>query len=53
MSDPTTALTFVTVLGCALAAGVFFAFSSFVMQGLDGLAGARRRRDAGHQLATR
>jgi uncharacterized membrane protein len=27
-------LTFVTVLGCALAAGVFFAFSTFVMAGL-------------------
>jgi len=35
MSDPTTALTFVALLGTALAAGVFFAFSSFVMQGLD------------------
>jgi uncharacterized membrane protein len=27
-------LTFVTALGCALAAGVFFAFSTFVMAGL-------------------
>lgn len=35
MSDPTTALTLATLLGTALAAGVFFAFSSFVMQGLD------------------
>ncbi len=35
MSDPTTALTLVTLIGTALIAGVFFAFSSFVMQGLD------------------
>lgn len=35
MSDPTTALTLAALLGTALAAGVFFAFSSFVMQGLD------------------
>jgi len=35
MSDPVFALTFVTALGCALAAGVFYAFSSFVMAGLD------------------
>lgn len=35
MSTPTTVLTFAATLGCALAAGAFFAFSSFVMQGLD------------------
>jgi len=35
MSDPVFALTFLTALGCALAAGVFYAFSSFVMAGLD------------------
>jgi uncharacterized membrane protein len=29
-----TALTFATALGCGLAAGVFFAFSTFVMSGL-------------------
>ncbi len=37
MSDPVFALTFLAALGCALAAGVFFAFSSFVMQGLGRL----------------
>jgi uncharacterized membrane protein len=31
----------VTALGCALTAGVFFAFSTFVMQGLGRLAPAR------------
>jgi uncharacterized membrane protein len=30
-------LTLATALGCGLAAGVFFAFSSFVMSGLDRL----------------
>jgi uncharacterized membrane protein len=40
MSDPAFALTFLAALGCALAAGVFFAFSSFVMQGLDRLPAA-------------
>lgn len=35
MSDPVFALTFLTALGCALAAGIFYAFSSFVMAGLD------------------
>jgi uncharacterized membrane protein len=35
MSDPAFALTFAAALGCALAAGVFFAFSTFVMSGLD------------------
>jgi uncharacterized membrane protein len=35
MSAPTFALTFATALGSALAAGVFFAFSTFVMSGLD------------------
>ena len=34
MSGPLQALTVVTALGCALNAGVFFAFSSFVMQAL-------------------
>jgi uncharacterized membrane protein len=40
MSDPTFALTFAAALGCALAAGVFFAFSTFVMAGLDRAASA-------------
>jgi uncharacterized membrane protein len=31
-------LTFATALGCGLSAGVFFAFSSFVMPALDRLA---------------
>ena len=31
MSTPIFALTFATALGAALAAGVFFAFSTFVM----------------------
>jgi uncharacterized membrane protein len=35
MSDPTFALLFAAALGSALAAGVFFAFSTFVMSGLD------------------
>ncbi len=35
MSDPILALLFVTALGSALAAGVFFAFSTFVMAGLE------------------
>jgi uncharacterized membrane protein len=35
MSDPVFALIFVTALGCALAAGVFYAFSAFVMAGLN------------------
>lgn len=35
MSDPSFALVFVTALGCAVAAGVFYAFSAFVMAGLD------------------
>ena len=35
MSDPVFALTFLTALGCAIAAGLFYAFSSFVMAGLD------------------
>jgi uncharacterized membrane protein len=35
MSDPVFVLTFVTALGCALAAGLFYAFSSFVMAGLE------------------
>jgi uncharacterized membrane protein len=35
MSDATFALTFAAALGSALAAGVFFAFSTFVMSGLD------------------
>jgi len=30
-------LTFVAALGCGVAAGVFFAFSAFVMRGLDRL----------------
>jgi uncharacterized membrane protein len=35
MSAPVFALTFLAALGCALAAGVFYAFSAFVMAGLD------------------
>jgi uncharacterized membrane protein len=35
MSAPIFALTFLTALGCALVAGVFYAFSAFVMAGLD------------------
>ena len=35
MSDPVFALIFITALGCGIAAGVFYAFSSFVMTGLD------------------
>ncbi|HVX34183.1 MAG TPA: anthrone oxygenase family protein [Solirubrobacterales bacterium] len=35
MSTSLFALTFAGALGCALAAGVFFAFSGFVMAGLD------------------
>ena len=34
-------LTFVAALGCGVAAGVFFAFSAFVMRGLDGLPAER------------
>jgi uncharacterized membrane protein len=34
MDDLTLALTLVAALGCGLTAGVFFAFSSFVMRGL-------------------
>jgi uncharacterized membrane protein len=37
MPDYAIALIFVTVLGCALVAGAFFAFSSFVMGALDRL----------------
>lgn len=34
VSDPIYALTLVTALGCGVAGGVFFAFSSFAMAGL-------------------
>jgi len=37
MKDPTFVLTFVSALGCGLVAGIFFAFSSFVMRGLAGV----------------
>ncbi len=37
MGGPLTALSVTAALGCALNAGVFFAFSSFVMQGLGRL----------------
>ncbi|HEX6698515.1 MAG TPA: anthrone oxygenase family protein [Solirubrobacteraceae bacterium] len=37
-------LTFATALGCGLSAGVFFAFSSFVMPALDRLAPAQSIR---------
>jgi uncharacterized membrane protein len=41
-SDPPAlqALTFATALGCGLVAGIFFAFSSFVMSGLGRLPAA-------------
>ncbi len=42
MSDALTALTIVTALGCALNGGVFFAFSTFVMQGLGRLTPSQR-----------
>lgn len=35
MSDSVFALTFLTALGCAIGAGVFYAFSAFVIAGLD------------------
>jgi uncharacterized membrane protein len=34
MKDPISVLTFVTALGCGLVAGIFFAFSNFVMRAL-------------------
>jgi uncharacterized membrane protein len=34
MSDPTAILVVVTALGCGLAAGIFFVFSTFVMKAL-------------------
>jgi uncharacterized membrane protein len=37
MKDPIFVLTFVSALGCGLVAGIFFAFSSFVMRGLAGV----------------
>lgn len=37
MSAPIDAATLATGLGCGLTAGVFFAFSAFVMDGLDRL----------------
>lgn len=37
MSSSVTTATFVVAAGCALVSGVFFAFSSFVMQGLGRL----------------
>ena len=40
MDDPLFALTLVAALGCGLNAGVFFAFSSFVMKGLARLPAA-------------
>lgn len=41
MSDSLVALTLVTALGCGVNAGVFFAFSSFVMRALGRLEPAR------------
>src|SRR5688500_12684005 len=41
MDDLLVALTLVTALGCGLNAGVFFAFSSFVMPALGRLAPAQ------------
>lgn len=38
MSDATQALTLAAALGCGLLAGVWFAFSAFVMAGLNRLA---------------
>ncbi len=40
MDAPLVALTLVTVLGCGLSAGVFFAFSGFVMKALARLPAA-------------
>jgi uncharacterized membrane protein len=37
MSSGIFGLTFAAALGCGLAAGVFFAFSAFIMDGLDRL----------------
>ena len=44
MSRLVQCLTFATALGCGLSAGVFFAFSSFVMPALDRLAPAQSIR---------
>jgi uncharacterized membrane protein len=41
MSSGIFGLTLVAALGCGLAAGVFFAFSAFVMAGLDRLPAAQ------------
>ena len=35
MSTPVHALTVAAAIGCGLLAGVWFAFSAFVMDGLD------------------
>ena len=35
MSDLTVALTIATALGCGVAGGIFFAFSTFVMRALE------------------
>jgi uncharacterized membrane protein len=40
MSAPLFALTFLAALACALSAGVFYAFSTFVMAGLERLPAA-------------
>jgi uncharacterized membrane protein len=41
MSSPVQALTFATALACGLVAGVFFAFSTFVMKALRQLPGTQ------------
>ena len=38
MSDLTVALTIATALGCGVAGGIFFAFSTFVMRALEDVA---------------
>ena len=40
MKDPISVLTLVTALGCGLVAGIFFAFSNFVMKALASVAPA-------------
>jgi uncharacterized membrane protein len=40
-SDPFYVLTFVSALGCGLAAGAFFAFSTFIMKALGRLPAAQ------------
>jgi uncharacterized membrane protein len=41
MSAPVQLLTLATAVACGLVAGAFFAFSTFVMRGLDRLPAGR------------